>query len=148
MGPLRPILPPQPAFERVLPTDAQRTWEKKLQEEAKQQQKNKFFSEDMLRDMQNVQRNQAIIDNNNTIKRLQEEGEKLRGLLAASQDREKKALEMLRALVEGLRSTDLEIPGYDDAMAFFVQEKMLSRGGGAIDINVGWDGNVEKIFKL
>jgi hypothetical protein len=102
--------------------------------------------------MRRKQKEQAILDNQRTIEKLKAQVNTEIAAKKIYYEREQKALKLLKALVDGLRSTDIEVPGYEDAMAFFVQEKMLNRGGEITvtetgDIDVSWS-EEGKIFKL
>jgi hypothetical protein len=111
-----------------------------------------FFDQRQLEEMKQQQRDRAILDNQLTIEKLKAQVASETAAKKIYYEREQKALKLLKALVDGLRSTDIEVPGYEDAMAFFVQEKMLNRGGEITvtetgDIDVSWS-EEGKIFKL
>lgn len=111
------------------------------------------FSDGELRELQAQQLRQTVLDRDLAIEKLKAEVRHNAQEAKESYERAKKALLLLKNLVNGLRSTDLDIPGYEDAMAFFVQEKMLRRGGDVDlevtgDINVSFPDDAERIFKI
>lgn len=140
-------------FESDLLTDTQRRLIAQMGDLANRIPPQNELSEGQLRELQAQQLRQAIADNNATIKKLQEELKNNALEAKQSAARARKFYELLKNLVNGMRSTDVEVPGYEDAMAFFIQEKMLKRGGDLEiepngDISIAWDDTAEKILKL